>query len=396
MNKEVIDMKRVIYLLVIILLTANGYYLNAQMTFSGVFDSTVAMQAGAKDAEDFSCGIEEFANIRFQSKFRDNRGTFYGAINVFAVAGNYAKAITQMAELKEQYGIELPAGINDTSYINGENYIAGIELERLYFRINFEAVDFDGGLMRFPFGYSQVWGPTDFLNPKNPLKPDARARAVLGAGLYWYPNDDLKILGFSASPRDPFSQDGWLLGLSAEQHWSKASLQALYSYELQKDGSDQGIHRAGLSVKTDTDVSFVMDALYAYNPEEKTGLDGLSISAGISLSFFGGDLIAQAEYLYNGESSVTAYDFEKNQLGMLNEHYLYTGFTWLLNDYTNINIALISGFEESIYTPIIVLNHDLFQGALLSFSMQMPLYREVFTGDDNFNFNSTVRLRLRF
>jgi hypothetical protein len=210
---EVFNMKRIV--VYIFIFVAAGSFLNAQMTVSGYLDSTVAMQTLA---EDFSCGIEEFANIRFQSRFRDRKGTFYGAVNAFAAAGNYAANIVQMAELAELLGSTTPAGINPTPYVGGSNYIAGFELERLYFRLNGENTDFDFGLMRLPFGYSQVWGPTDFLNPRNPLKPDARPRGILGAALYWFPNDDLKILGFSASPRDPFSQDGWLTGLALERH----------------------------------------------------------------------------------------------------------------------------------------------------------------------------------
>jgi len=163
--------------------------LSAQMTFSGILDSTVAMNAGAGHAPEFSMGVEEFANIRFQARLREG-GTFFGAVNLIAASGDYALGLA---------GAGAPIG---------ENFIAAIELERLHLRLRGEHVDFDGGLMRLPFGYGLVWGPSDFLNPRNPLRPDARLRGILGATLVHYPNDDLKLLGFCAAPRDPLSNEG--------------------------------------------------------------------------------------------------------------------------------------------------------------------------------------------
>jgi len=339
-------------------------WLSAQLSVSGLLDSSVSLRAGAGDAPAFSYGVEEYANLRIQSKIRD-RAVFYGAVNFLAAAGDYAVPIAVM-------------GYNTI----GDHYIAAIELERLYFRLNGETVDFDGGLLRLPFGYGQVWGSSDFLNPKNPLKPDARPRAVLGAGLSWYPVDSLKLLGFGAAPRDPFSPsgEGGLFGISLDQHWDKASVQALYSFESPNDDSRYGIHRAGLSVKADIEVGLVMDALYTYNYEAETKHDGLSFSFGADYSFFDGDVIVLAEYLYNGETSSTALGYGGS---FSNNHYLYTGITWRFNDFTNMSVALISGFDDISFTPVISLNHDLFQGATLIITAQIPLDRDLFSGDGN-------------
>jgi hypothetical protein len=270
-----------------------------------------------------------------------------------------------------------PPGINLSSFAGGENYIAGIELERLYFRLNGETVGFDGGLLRLPFGYGQVWGSSDFLNPRNPLIPDARPRAVLGAGLSWYPKDELKLLAFGAAPRNPFSQsgEGGLAGLSLDQHWDKASLQVLYAFESPQTGSNKGIHRAGISVKADIEIGLVLDALYTYNYGAKTKHDGLSLSFGADYSFVGGDLLILAEYLYNGKTSATSI---YGGGSFSNEHYLYTGFTWRFNDFTNISAALISCFDDVSFTPIISFNHDLFQGVTLTLTAQVPLDRDLF------------------
>ena len=414
-------MRRFVFVFTIIFLTFGGaLQLEAQMTFSGFLDSTISTQAGAGDAPGFSCGVEEFANIRFQSRLRD-RGTFSGAVNLFAAAGSYAHNAALMAQAAEMAGI--PAGVSPTPYIVGEHYVAGFEVERLQFRLNFEHVDLEGGLFRLPFGYGQVWGSSDFLNPRNPLKPDARPRAVLGTALSWYPNEELKLQGFSSSPSNPFIRDGggWLTGISTDKHWEKASLQGLYAYQLPIDGSEHavvnsskyGVHRAGLSVKADVEIGLYIDALYTYNHEARTGHEGLSFSAGADYSFFGGDLIVLAEYLYNGSSSSTAIhhggDFS-------NEHYLYTGFTYSFSAFTNATAALISGLSDISFTPLISVNHDLFQGATLTVTAQVPIDRDLFSGDGNRGelgplppmpsgleefsigryFDLTVKLRVRF
>jgi len=377
-------MKKRIIFLTVTLLIISGYYLSAQTTVSGLLDSSVSLRAGAGDAPAFSYGVEEYANLRMQTKIRD-RAAVFGAVNFLAAAGDYAAPMAAM-------------GYNTA----GDNYVAAIELERLYFRLNGETMGFDGGLLRLPFGYGQVWGSSDFLNPKNPLKPDARPRAVLGAGLFWYPLDSLKLLGFGAAPRDPFSRsgEGGLFGISMDQHWDKASLQALYSF-------GDGIHRAGVSVKADVEVGLVMDALYTYNHEAGTKEDGLSFSLGADYSFFGGDLIVLAEYLYNGETSSTALGYGGS---FSNNHYLYTGATWRFNDFTTLSAALISAFDDISFTPVITLNHDLFQGATLITSIQVPLDRDLFTNDGHHGelgplpppyntgryFDFGIKLRLRF
>ena len=388
-------MKKIITLSFFIILAITG--INAQITVSGVLDSTVSVIAGAGDAPDFSFGIEEYANLRFQARLREG-ATVYGAVNLLAAAGISAIGLSAM-------------DLN----IGSENFAAAIELERLYFRLRGEHIDFNGGLMRLPFGYGQVWGPSDFLNPRNPIKPDARPRAVLGASLTWYPIDELKMLGFFASPHNAFETEGKgsKFGLSMDRHWDRASVQALYSFEIPNEipfannSSKYGIHRAGLSVKADVVVGFVMDALYTYNHEAKTELDGLSFSAGFDYSFLGGDLIVLAEYLYNGEKSSTSI---YGGGGFSNNHYLYAGFTYSFSDFTNMSLGLISCFDDISFIPSVSLNHEMFQGVTLTISAQVPLDRDLFNKDGNrgelgpirpgaaagSHFNGNARVRIRF
>jgi hypothetical protein len=379
---------------VVIFIISSSHILAQNITVSGILDSSVSIRAGAGDSPSFSYGVEEYANLRFQSRIRD-RAVIYGAVNLIAATGDYAANALVLS------AVDSP--INTTAYIGGENYIAAIELERLYFRLNWEYTNFDGGLFRLPFGYGQVWGSSDFLNPKNPLKPDARPRGILGAAFSWYPADEIKLLAFGAAPRNPFAHNGTLVGLSMDRHWDMASVQALYSFETPKTGSAQGIHRAGLSVKADIEAGLVMDALYTYNHEAKTDIDGLSFSIGADYSFFGGDLIVLAEYLYSGDASSTSSSFSNN-------NYLYTGATWRFNDFTNIGFALISCFDDVSFTPVFTFTNDLFQGAALTVTAQIPLDRDLFSADGRrgelgpippgYNigryFDLGARLRLRF
>jgi len=393
-----VTMKRFVFVfLVITFFVANGINLLAQgLTVSGLLDSTVSLRAGAGDSPAFSYGVEEYASLRLQAKLREF-ATVFCDVNFIASAGDPAYIAGMMSGLTTNGGISA-SGI-------GQSYFAVIEPERLYFRINTETIRLDGGLLRLPFGYGLVWRPTDFLNPVNPLLPDARLRGVLGAGLSWYATDTLKLAGFGAAPRNAFSQsgEGGHAGLMFEQRWDKIDMQAIYFFESPQTGSEYGIHRMGVSLKADLELGFVLDALYSYNHDVGTGIDGLSLSAGFDYSFFDGDLIVLAEYLYNGSSSSTS---RKGGGSFVNEHYLYTGFTWRFDDLTSAGLALISGFSDTSFTPIVSFNRDLFQGATLIFSAQLPLDRDLFSNDGNRGelgpfslgryFDCNVKLRLRF
>jgi hypothetical protein len=391
-------MKRQITFFIFTFLAITGSLFAQGFTVSGILDISVSFLAGAEDAPNYFSGFEEYANIRFQSKIRD-KAAVYGAVNFIAASGIYAINAREMAAIGNGYPL------NRTSYVYGENYIAGIELERLYFRLSGESTDFDGGLMRIPFGFGQVWGPSDFLNPKNPLKPDARPRATLGAAFFWYPTEETKLSAFYSAPRDPFSQyDCSFLGLAFDKHWNKASIQTLYCYETPSERTYYGIHRAGLSVKADLEIGLVIDALYTLNPEIWPELDGLSFSAGADYSFFEGKLIILAEYLYNGKTSSTAFNRITNISGFSNNNYLYTSFTFRFNDFTNLSAALISGFDDVSFTPVLTLNHDLFQGTTLTITAQAPIDRALIYCDERrgelgprgYYFYSSAKIRVRF
>jgi hypothetical protein len=343
------------------------------ITFSGLFESSVSANAGAGEAPPVSYGLEEYANIRMQANIGE-KATFFSAVNLLAAAGDYALKISAQ---ESQYVM----GIIDS----GQNYASLMELERLFFRIKSETINFDAGLMRLPFGFSNVWGSCDFLNPKNPIKPDARPRAVLGGGLSWFPIDDFKLQTFAVSGKDPLDATGGIGGISLDKHWEKASVQTIYSFEHSQNfpssDSTPWTHRIGMSAKVDLELGFVLDMLYAINKDIKYGEDGLSLSAGFDYSLFNAKLIILAEYLYSGSASSTSITGGGS---FMNKNYLYGGLTWRFSDFTNIGLSLISGFDDSSFMPITTFEHQISNGVTLSVMAQIHIDKNLFNDDGNY------------
>jgi hypothetical protein len=353
----------------LIFLLAGGGAFSQEIKFSGILDSKVNYIAGAGDAPDAALGLEEYANLRIQANIRD-RAVFYGAFNLIAAAGS---PVAAAAVLGTENAAAYP-GLGSSSYPAGENYAVAMELERLYFRLNGSYLDLDGGLLRIPFGYGQVFGPSDFLNPKDPRFPDARPRAVLGASAAAFPGDAAKFLVFGAAPKDSLSTGrGFRLGLTGEQHWDRLSVQGLYAYETPKDGSDYGIHRMGLSLKAEAGAGFLADVLYTYNYDAGTEIEGLSASAGFDYSFYDGKFYTLAEYLYSGSASSTA-----EGAGLANRNYVYALLRYSWNDYTNTGLACMVSFDDWSFSPIITAEYELFQGFTLGLTVRVPMDREVF------------------
>ena len=361
-----------IFVFSIIILFALSSGLSAQ-ELSGVFDSTVNYTAGAGDAPDHSFGIEEYANLRLRVKTGE-RANFYAAFNLIAQAGNYLDAgLLGTLYLSPHYGYALQ--------VYSQNYIAALELERLYFRINGDYFDTEAGLLRMNFGYGQVWGSSDFLNSRNPLLPNARPRGVLGTNVSFYPTDSLKLMVFAAAPRDPLESEGGAIipGFSLDQHWARASVQGLYAFETPLADSERGIHRFGLSLKADLELGFVLDALYTYNPAMQASIDGLSAGAGFDYNFFGGDLYLLFEYLFNGPASSTAFR-TNNLMGRMNYNYLYGSVLYRFNNFTSLSLSALFCFNDLSFQPIAAFDYEFFQGFSMNVTVRLPLDQKVFSG----------------
>jgi hypothetical protein len=335
---------------------------------SGTLESRVTMNAG-KDGG-FPVGLEEAANIRLKAGIGEAID-FYGAVNLIAATGTYLAAASAAS-----------AASASIPFYVGENFGAMLELERLYFAYKGQAVDLQLGLLRIPFGYDQVFGPADFLNPRNPLTPDARLRAVLGGTLDWYIDDEARLFAFGAGPQNPLSTgDGWRVGIGGERHWDWISLQGLYSYQTPVSGSPgytpYGLHRTGLSVKADVEVGLNLELLYTYDYDVKTRLEGLSAAFGIDYSFSG--FVLMLEYLYNGGASSTAVS-ALNPAGRQQEHYLYGLAQYLLDDFTTFGAGFLLALEDASASAFVTADWEPLQGLSLSLLALFPLDSEGFTG----------------
>jgi hypothetical protein len=358
-------------LFLLVLLCGPLFAADAQL--NGVLDSTINYTTGAGDAQEHSFGLEEYANLRLRIS-TGGKATLFSAFNLIALSGNYLENAAMLGTLNPN-----PL-LGSTPLIYGQNYAAALELERLYFRINGDYIDTEAGLLRIPFGYSQVWGSMDFLNPRNPLYPNARPRGVLGLTFSHYPADSLKLLFFTAGPKDPLKSDGggFIPGLSLDQHWDRASVQALYAYETPGQLTQKkGIHRFGLSLKADLELGFVVDALYTLNPDKVEGIEGLSAGTGFDYNFFDGDVYLLMEYLYNGLSSATALGFGGS---WSNNHYLYGTALYRCSDYCNLSLSTILCFDDLSFSPFITFNYEFFQGFSMNLSAHLPMDQKTLNG----------------
>lgn len=360
-------------------------FLFAAPSFSGVFDSTLSGGGGGAEKPAFT--LEEYLNLRLQAKIGES-AVFYSAFNVIARAGAGAAA---------QSG----------GFIQGDNFSSSIELERLYLHFSTERMGLDLGLFRQGFGYGAVWTPMDFLNPRNPLIPDARPRAILGAAFSVFPGETGKILGFAAAPKNPANADwgGALTGICAEKHGERLSVQALYSWETPDAAAQRpdGRHRAGLSLKADVEAGLFVDALYLLNPRDMHGVQGLSASCGADYSFaprtpraFFQSLVVAASYLYSGGSSETAAESGGVYRG---RHYLYPSALYNLTNYTSLSAAALIALDDGSFAPVLGFQQSLAQGLDLSVSAQIyPLEGGEF-GRESMAGNAaalSVKLRARF
>ncbi|MCL2832048.1 MAG: hypothetical protein FWD78_02660 [Treponema sp.] len=321
-----------------------------QTSLSGTLDSTLNYTFLA-DSPHNSFGLQEFANIRLRIKTGDY-GSIYAAFNAAAVTGNFAA---------------------NPSYIQGENYAAVLEPERLYFRVNGDYVDAEAGLLRLNFGYGQVWGPSDFLTSRSPLSANARPRGVLGLDFSVYPTDTMKLLFFAAAPKSPaqITGGGYTPGLTLDKHWDMASLQLLYSYQTPLAGFDYGLHMFGFSLKADLEVGLVADALYVLNTAAPDGIEGLSASAGFDYSFLGGDFYTLWEYLYSGSASVSSASGYGTGV-LLNHHYLYGSLIYRINDYTRTGISSVYCFDSPSFFNSAFIQYEIYQGFTLSLNLRLP------------------------
>ncbi len=314
---------------------------------SGNISSSAEAALDFADPANFLYGFEQYANLRLRADAGES-GRIYAAVNLIAASGSKAALLPDAQDAEAQ----------------GGNYAAALELERLYLRIAGEYTDTDLGLMRIAFGYGQAFRPTDFLNPPNPLLPDARSRGVLGAALSAYPSYTVKFQGFAVSGTDPLEDggEGMRFGAAAEAHFSRASLQSLYCFRAPDGAARSGLHRAGLSLKLEAGAAFVLDALYTLDPDNAPELDGLEAALGADYSILDGKLYLLAQYLYDGPGLL-------NPLGTAESpgtggavQYLYSAARYSLSDISRWGLSCLLAMDDTSFSPALSFEHEAFQG----------------------------------
>jgi len=353
--KQKLKISFLLIIITAIFLNAAEAQTRGSAEISGFLDSTVFYSINNTDrfgiySESTSWGLEEFANLRLRIRTGE-KAILNASFNLAAITGD-----------------------NEGSF-----FISGMELERLFFRINGEYIDTEAGLLRMGFGYGLVWHSMDFINPVNPLTINARPRGVIGANISFFPQDSLKLNFFAASPQEEanfISNEtihGIKFGFSSDKDWDKTSMQSLYVYETKSKNNQWGLHHFGFSLKTEIKAGLVTDMLYTLNPSDINGIKGLSAGFGADYSFLNGDLYLMAEYLYNGSKSQTAFDTEKKPDGRFNTHYLNITSVYRFNDYCVLSLAPLFCFDDKSLTAIAGIDYEVFQGFSVNLTAVLPL-----------------------
>lgn len=344
---------------------------------SGIVNATVNAAAGAAEYPDFLLGTEEYANLRLRAPVGD-RAVVHAAVNLVASSG--ANAVSAVA----------------AGSAVGENYAAALELERLYARLSYESMDADLGLLRIPFGYGQAFRPTDFLNPPNPLLPEARPRGVLGGLLSAYVGFDHRVQLLAAGGRNPLEPGGGgsLMGVAGEAHFSRLSLQGLYAFEAPGNVVDAGTNRAGLSLKVEAEAGLAADVLYTQVYGEPVDLEGLELAVGADYSFLDGKLYTLLQYLYNGPGLLERDDGLEELYALRaaaaamgsgipafnRKNYLFAQALYRFNDFTRVGISCLASLDDLSFSPALMAEHEPFQGLTLALNARLSLDERTATG----------------
>ncbi len=344
----------------------------SQAVFSGSVESNGTTADSTING--FSWYAEQFANIRMNFDVGE-KVRVYTALNAKAVSGKEEKLDTQS------------------------------EIERLYFSFREEKYDISAGFMRMAFGYGQAFKPSDFLNPPNPLYPDARQKGALGAIASYYPTDTAKIQIFGADRTDPYERyEGFtrpLAGAAAERHTTRLSAQILYAIQRSEQRSSHlPVNYCGASLKFDAVAGFALDTLYTYDGKDAPSAEGLQFAFGADYSMLKGDLYFLGQYFYNGDGVLDSDEDladlygsdEWNSLPVderiplkgfadfYRKHYLYFLTSYSFSDYTRLNASALAAVEDLSFLPELEMEHEPFQGMTLSLGLRLPMDPQRFGG----------------
>jgi hypothetical protein len=342
--------------------------------FSGIVESNATGLNGDYNGTTWSA--EEFANLRMRVNIGE-KAKVYAAVNASATS----------AEEQE--------------------FDTYAELERLYSSVGNDYFGLDAGYMRIAFGYGQAFKPSDFLNPPNPVYPEARPKGTLGSTLSFYPADGIKLQMFAADRKNPYSMyPGFsrpLGGLMGEVHASFLSIQALYAAQKPEErGSKQAVSYGGLSLKFDAIFGIALDSMYTYNGGGHLSVKDLQAALGIDYSFFNGDLYFLVQYFFNGDGYLNPNDDLNDLYGydtwdeikldqriplsgfsdFYRKHYAFLSAMYSVSDYTRISVSILSATEDLSFLPALNVEHEPFQGMTVSLTARVPVDRHVLNGGE--------------
>ncbi|MFQ3620931.1 MAG: hypothetical protein SNJ78_08290 [Spirochaetales bacterium] len=356
--------------------------------FSAISDTTVksVWVSGFADNEEVQIGAEQFANIRLEAPL-GTQGKVYVALNLLAASGVFLQQATFSPTSSavsgsgdREYSTDVSSAASSSFYRSslmvGSGYGSSLELERLYYRLVFSKYDWEAGLLRIPFGYGLIWRPMDFLNPPNPLTPDARPRGVLGSRITLYGWEDTDLGFFVVASPDPTRTDGAgsLGGVSFEWHGLTSSLQALYAVQMPLPGKKYPDHRWGVSYKWDGPVAFTLEGLYTLDTdalwegrwyeEEGHPLRGLEATLGVDGSI--GKTIWIIQYFYQG-SLKAALDTRYGK------HYLGGSLLYRQDDFTRYSLGYTVSLSDGSFVPLLSVEQEPFQGMTLILTFRLFL-----------------------
>lgn len=356
---------------------------------SGVAETTLGILLDTD--ESWSVAAEQFANLRLTAPIGEN-GSFYSAFNVLAASSPETGIITEG------------------------------ELERLYAALQFDTVDFNLGLMRVPFGYGMGIRPTDIINPRNPLFPDARLRGVMATVLTWYPREELQVQGFAVQRSTDYfegqriSFDGEsLFGLSLDHHNSILSIQGLALTTVPGKNPDNYRLQLGLSLKFDVAVGVTFDTLITTDgrTEFDEGRENAALAAalGCDYSFLDGRIFLLAQYYYtsagplsqsdsvsdflngeeiaeNGESSIQF--IQSSGTTFLRRHYGFLTLLYNHSDYARLQISMLASLTDASIFPTIRHEIEPVQAVTVVSQLVIPFDTTLFGGTDAGEFGPDV------
>jgi len=233
-------------------------------------------------------------------------------------------------------------------YQPGDRWQADGEMERLYTKASFPALDVSLGRQEISWGLGYAWSPTDLFNPPDPLDPGGRRKGV-DALVVQVPVGPLAYWSLVAA-RQPAPGSSWQAGML--RRGSSPGLDwALLAVGDSRESRAKGTAAIGGHIKLDRGASWTGETACFLPPAG--GSARCEVVLGIDYSWLYGHLIWREEYLYNSGGAETKEKYgealtavAEGQLKYLARHYLYNQLTWQADQFTSVTASLITNLID--------------------------------------------------